>query len=401
MWWKTFRCWWNPGWRRCSRSSSWCIADAELRVKRLVEHRGMAEDDARARIAAQAADEQRRAVADIWLDNSGSSEALIERAREVWAQRITPFAHNLSAGELVRPPARLTPADPTWPDQAKRIVARLKTACGTRRCASTTSVRPRCRGWTPRTSSTFRSPSNHSRRQTNSGRALLSAGYPRIDRITADESKADARSTVARYDHSDDASLWQKRIHGSADPGRPTYVHLRVDGWPNQQFALLFVDWLVANPAVQEEYLAVKRRAEQTASGGGIDAYVAAKEPWFSEAYRRAWDWADASGWRPSRLGGAAPPLRRCTATHYLPRGVVVPPLRVVDLLQSAVPTSVDPHLRKGLNHDRSRHHPADRGISAQDLHPVDVGIILLVVGAILAILGSTGRAIGGRRHYF
>ena len=29
------------------------------------------------------------------------------------------------------------------------------------------------------------------------------------------------------------------------------------------------------------------------------------------------------------------------------------------------------------------------------------VGLILLVVGAILAILGSTGRAIGGRRHYF
>jgi uncharacterized membrane protein len=29
------------------------------------------------------------------------------------------------------------------------------------------------------------------------------------------------------------------------------------------------------------------------------------------------------------------------------------------------------------------------------------VGIIVLVAGAILAILGSTGRAIGGRRHYF
>src|ERR1700751_251505 len=28
-------------------------------------------------------------------------------------------------------------------------------------------------------------------------------------------------------------------------------------------------------------------------------------------------------------------------------------------------------------------------------------GILLLVVGAILAILGSTGRAIGGRRRYF
>jgi dephospho-CoA kinase len=105
-------------------------ADAELRVKRLIEHRGMAEDDARARIAAQAQDAQRRAVADVWLDNSGSSEALTERARQVWTDRITPFARNLAAGEVVRPPARLTPANPTWPDQARRIVARLKTACG-------------------------------------------------------------------------------------------------------------------------------------------------------------------------------------------------------------------------------------------------------------------------------
>ena len=29
------------------------------------------------------------------------------------------------------------------------------------------------------------------------------------------------------------------------------------------------------------------------------------------------------------------------------------------------------------------------------------LGIILLAFGAILAILGGTGRAIGGRRHYF
>jgi hypothetical protein len=29
------------------------------------------------------------------------------------------------------------------------------------------------------------------------------------------------------------------------------------------------------------------------------------------------------------------------------------------------------------------------------------LGIILLVIGAILAILGSMGRAVGGRRHYF
>jgi uncharacterized membrane protein HdeD (DUF308 family) len=29
------------------------------------------------------------------------------------------------------------------------------------------------------------------------------------------------------------------------------------------------------------------------------------------------------------------------------------------------------------------------------------VGVILLVVGVILALLGSAGRAVGGRRHYY
>jgi Family of unknown function (DUF6131) len=29
------------------------------------------------------------------------------------------------------------------------------------------------------------------------------------------------------------------------------------------------------------------------------------------------------------------------------------------------------------------------------------LGIILVVVGAILALLGTTGRAVGGRRHYY
>lgn len=29
------------------------------------------------------------------------------------------------------------------------------------------------------------------------------------------------------------------------------------------------------------------------------------------------------------------------------------------------------------------------------------IGIIVLVVGAVLAIAGATGRAIGGRRHWY
>ncbi len=274
-------------------------ADVEVRVRRLVEQRGMAEGDARARIAAQATDEQRRAVADVWVDNSGSPADLVERAHDVWNNRILPFAHNLSARQIVRAPARLVPADPTWPDQARRILARLKTACGHKALRvdhiGSTAVPELDAKDVIDIQITVESLAV----ADELAEPLLSAGYPRIENITADVIKPDARSTVSRYDHSDDSALWGKRIHGSADPGRPTNVHIRVDGWPNQQFALLFVDWLTANPDMRRDYLGVKRAAEKSA-GGDTAPYVAAKEPWFLDAYRRAWEWADSTGWGPS-----------------------------------------------------------------------------------------------------
>jgi dephospho-CoA kinase len=273
-------------------------ADVEVRVRRLVDQRGMAEDDARARIAAQATDEQRRAVADIWLDNSGSPEDLAERAHDVWNNRIVPFAHNLTQRQIARAPARLVPADPSWPDQARRILARLKTACGHRAVRVDHVGSTVVLNFPAKDVIDIQITVESLAVADELAESLLSAGYPRVERITGDVPKADARSTDDRYDHGDDPSLWHKRFHASADPGRPTNVHVRVDGWPNQQFALLFVDWLAADPEVRAEYLAVKRTAE-THARGEIADYADAKEPWFLEAYRRAWEWADSSGWRP------------------------------------------------------------------------------------------------------
>ena len=273
-------------------------ADVEVRVRRLVEQRGMSEEDARARIAAQADDEQRRAVADVLLDNSGSPGELEQRARDVWHNRVVPFAHNLSARQIARATARLVPPDPNWPDQARRILARLNIACGHR------AVRVDHIGSTAVPDLDAKDVIDIQITVESLAVAdelaepLLSAGYPRIERITEDVAKADARSTVGRYDHSADPTLWHKRIHASADPGRPTNVHIRVDGWPNQQFALLFVDWLAANPGVRADFLAVKRKAERGAAGETA-SYVAVKEPWFLDAYRRAWEWADSTGWQP------------------------------------------------------------------------------------------------------
>ncbi|MEW1847618.1 dephospho-CoA kinase [Nonomuraea angiospora] len=61
-------------------------ADDETRIRRLAEHRGMPEADAKARIAAQASREDRLAVADIVIPNEGSLAELDARVDEVWEE---------------------------------------------------------------------------------------------------------------------------------------------------------------------------------------------------------------------------------------------------------------------------------------------------------------------------
>ena len=59
--------------------------DAEIAVKRLVEQRNMSADDARARIAKQATREQRFAIADHVIDNSGDRNALSQKIEIAWS----------------------------------------------------------------------------------------------------------------------------------------------------------------------------------------------------------------------------------------------------------------------------------------------------------------------------
>ena len=66
-------------------------APVEERVKRL-EGRGVAPEDARARIRAQASSEERRAIASIWIENEGSADHLEAVARLVYERWLTPDA---------------------------------------------------------------------------------------------------------------------------------------------------------------------------------------------------------------------------------------------------------------------------------------------------------------------
>ena len=267
-------------------------ADTDTRVTRLIK-RGMAEADARARIAAQASEKQRRAIADVLLDNSGSQGELVEKARDVWYQRVLPLAHNIRTRQTVQSPPALVPYDPAWPEHAHRIIARIQTACGSKALRIDHIGSTAVPGMDAKDVIDIQVTVPSLAVADEIAEALAEVGYPRKAHITSDVPKADARSTVSKFDHTSDPSLWQMRFHAAADPGRPANVHLRVDGWPGQQFALLFTNWLEANPGVRDDYVAAKRAALAARD------YAEAKEPWFLDAHRRAWEWADTTGWRP------------------------------------------------------------------------------------------------------
>jgi dephospho-CoA kinase len=57
-----------------------------IQLDRLIRHRGLSRDQAKARIAAQAAREQRLAIASIVVDNSGSLAELDRQVGELWAE---------------------------------------------------------------------------------------------------------------------------------------------------------------------------------------------------------------------------------------------------------------------------------------------------------------------------
>ncbi|PZS31075.1 MAG: dephospho-CoA kinase [Pseudonocardiales bacterium] len=71
-------------------------ADEATRLTRLAE-RGLPATQARARMAAQASDEQRRAIAHEVINNDGSREALADQVRELWQRLVA--RRDRSAGE--------------------------------------------------------------------------------------------------------------------------------------------------------------------------------------------------------------------------------------------------------------------------------------------------------------
>ncbi|MEV6525593.1 dephospho-CoA kinase [Longispora sp. NPDC051575] len=265
----------------------------DVRIGRLIG-RGLPRAEAESRMAAQATDDQRRAAADIEVDNSGTLAELHARLDAVW-DRLVAFEANLRAGQRApRPPELVISApDPTWPEQYARLAARITHAAGdlalTLDHIGSTSVPDLPAkdildlqlGVADLAAADRLAP------------LLAAAGFPANPGEWWDNPKPP------------DTTIWYKRVHGAADPARPVNLHVRPVGSPGWRWALLFRDWLRANPTEVSAYAQLK--ATLAAQGLTASEYADAKEPWFNEAGALAEKWATETSWAPADAPGSPP----------------------------------------------------------------------------------------------
>jgi GrpB-like predicted nucleotidyltransferase (UPF0157 family) len=92
-------------------------------------------------------------------------------------------------------------------------------------------------------------------------------------------------------------SDWEK-LYFRPPPGqRRTNTHVRVQGRANQRYALLFRDYLRAQPATAQAYAEVKQQLAQHLADP--EMYPDVKDPVVDLIYFAAEAWAAATGWQP------------------------------------------------------------------------------------------------------
>lgn len=267
------------------------VVDAPVadRMARLVRGRGMSEADVRARIAAQADDARRRAVADVWLDNSGTPDQVLATVDDLWADRLVPYEANVRLRRMPdRGGPKLVPYRESWPADATRLIDRLTAAGGS-----------------------LVSRIDHVGSTSVPGLAAKDV----IDVQVAVANLADADALAEPFAHAgfppwpftqdsphpadDDPERWRKRMAVAADPGRWCNVHLRVEGSPNWRTTLLFRDWLRAQPERRADYLRMKEHTAADHAAGTIYEYGVGKEPWFDHVWADMAKWAETTDWVP------------------------------------------------------------------------------------------------------
>lgn len=90
--------------------------------------------------------------------------------------------------------------------------------------------------------------------------------------------------------------LWSKLMANPPEGWRRTHIHIRMRGRPNERYALLFRDFLRADPAAAASYALIKRELAAR-HADDVDAYYAVKDPVCDLIMAAAEPWARDSGW--------------------------------------------------------------------------------------------------------
>nr|WP_297422413.1 dephospho-CoA kinase [uncultured Actinotalea sp.] len=259
-------------------------APAEERVRRLVTDRGMAEPEARRRIAAQADDAARHAVADVWVDTDRPRQAVDEEVQALWRDRLVQYGRNV----VERRPAHrddrgvITPPDgfSAWDVQAARLVPRLRRVGGARVV------------------------------DVEHVGATAVPGVPAEDVVEIQvgvASPEDAEALAEAWADAGFPAVHERavpagRLHRNADPARAVDLVVRVAGSPAWRDALALRDWLRADAAARTELVAARRDAADRGGTPGRHpwrARGAAQQDWLTGRRSRLEAWAGATGWRP------------------------------------------------------------------------------------------------------
>lgn len=278
------------------------VVDApdDVRVRRMVELRGMTAEDARSRMAAQAARSDRMAAADVVLSNTGSKDDLLDTIDDLWRQRLQPFALNLRDGIRADRGAGvvLCPARPEWAQQADRLASRILAAVGGDGLAVDHIGSTAVPGLASKDVLDLQLVVADMTVADRIAPLLSAAGFPAVAGVLQDTPKPSHPDT----------GQWQKRFHANADPGRAVNLHVRSVGSPGWRFALQFRDWLRAEPGAVLLYEAHKLElAELYADDTDATAYAEAKGPWFTNvAWPLVEEWATRSGWQPPSYSTSA-----------------------------------------------------------------------------------------------
>ncbi len=263
-------------------------ATRTIRAKRL-QQRGMTEADARARMAHQATPEQRRAAADVVLDNNGTPDQLLESVDALWRDRLVPYDENLRAGRRHRRSdvPILSDYDEDWPHAAERAIGRISLALGERAPEIEHVGSTAVPGLPARDVIDIQIgvPQLKDADDPEFVRLLTELGFPRSEGNCMDQPKGQMP----------DPELWIKRFHGSSDPGRVVHLHIREMGSAGWQYALLYRDWLRSDADARADYLTMKQQLVESCADN--DEYRSKKEPWFDEIWPRMLAWAKRTGW--------------------------------------------------------------------------------------------------------